>query len=105
MLVTASGALPTFFRVVAWAALVVPTICAAKASELGVRLTAGAVPVPLSGRLCGLPAASSTIDTLAFRIPAAVGPKVIEIVPDLPKSAAGKILRAEAAKLLRTRST
>jgi fatty-acyl-CoA synthase len=31
-------------------------------------------------------------------------PKVIEIVPDLPKSAAGKILRAEARKLLRTRS-
>jgi fatty-acyl-CoA synthase len=32
-------------------------------------------------------------------------PKVIEVVPDLPKSAAGKILRAEAGKLLRARST
>jgi hypothetical protein len=33
----------------------------------------GKVPVPESARVCGLPAALSTIETLAERVPVAVG--------------------------------
>src|SRR5579884_4044874 len=45
-------------------------------------LIAGAVvvPVPLSWRVCGLPAALSLIDTDAVRVPPAAGVKVTEIV-------------------------
>jgi hypothetical protein len=44
------------------------------------KLTIGAVPVPLSGMLCGLPAALSVIETVADRAPLAVGLKVTVIV-------------------------
>src|SRR6202035_3196470 len=43
---------------------------------VGLRLTAGAVPVPLNATLCGVPLALSAIDKLALRLPAAVGEKV-----------------------------
>ena len=49
-----------------------------KLSEVGLSVTAGAgvTPVPVSGRLCGLSAASSAILTLALRAPFAEGVKV-----------------------------
>src|SRR5205085_620063 len=45
---------------------------------------AGTVPVPLKPTLCGLPAASSPIVTLALRLPAAAGVKLTEIVQVAP---------------------
>jgi hypothetical protein len=43
-----SGAVPVFFSVDDCAALVVPSSCELKVRLPGVRVTAGAVPVPLS---------------------------------------------------------
>jgi hypothetical protein len=77
-----SGALPVFVRVELWDALVVPTARDPKSRLVGLRPTLGAAaaPVPVSGRLCGLPEASSVIDTDAEREPAAPGVNVTEIV-------------------------
>ena len=47
-------------------------------------VTAGTVPVPLSTTVCGLPGASSTSETPALRLPAAVGANVTEIVQLAP---------------------
>jgi hypothetical protein len=43
-------------------------------------VTAGAVPVPDKLKLCGLAVALSATDTVAFRLPVAVGVKVTAIV-------------------------
>lgn len=48
------------------------------------RVTAGATPVPESEILCGLPDASSVIDTAPFRVLVAVGSKVTLIVQFAP---------------------
>jgi len=68
------------------AALVVPVVC-----DANVRLAAdsettgaGAVPVPESDTVCGVPAAFEAIDTLAVLVPAAVGVNVTEIVQLAP---------------------
>jgi hypothetical protein len=50
----------------------------------GVRVTPETVPVPLRATVCGLPVASSTTESDALRAPAAVGPKVTEIVQLAP---------------------
>src|SRR5206468_2389905 len=57
-----------------------PTRCDRKLTAAGVRVTAGAVPVPLNATACGLPAASSVICALALRAPVTVGEKVAVIV-------------------------
>ena len=74
------GAVPLFVSVTDFAALVAPTSCDPKLKLAGDRLTAGAVPVPLTPTLCGLPAASSLIPTLALRLPVAAGVKLTVIV-------------------------
>jgi hypothetical protein len=80
MLAIVSGAVPEFCRVVLCAALVVPTVWPAKVRLAGVRVTAGAVPVPLSAAVCGLPGALSVMETLAERLPAPPGVNVTETV-------------------------
>jgi len=82
MSVIVSGAVPVFFTVELWTALLVPTCCDPKLRLEGVSVTAGAgaVPVPLSATLCGLPVASSATWMLAVRVPAALGVNVVEIV-------------------------
>jgi hypothetical protein len=57
-----------------------------KDRPLGVRLTTGAVPVPVRLTVCGLPAALSEMLTAAVRVPAAVGVNVTLIV-QLPLAA------------------
>jgi hypothetical protein len=47
MLVIARVALPVFVSVRLWALLLVPTACAGKVKEVGERVAAGAVPVPV----------------------------------------------------------
>jgi hypothetical protein len=80
----ASGAVPLLRTVTVCAALVVPTTCDAKETLVGVSVTAGWVPVPLSETECGLPAALSVTVTAAVRLPGAEGVKVTEIVQDAP---------------------
>ena len=69
-------AVPLLVRVTGVGALVVPTACGAKVTLDGFGITAEAVPVPVSGTVCGLPAASSVRLTLAARAPGAVGVKM-----------------------------
>src|SRR5271155_4291708 len=69
-------ALPLLVNVIVCAALLVPTVCEAKVRLAGARVTAGAVaaaPVPVKATDCGLPLASSAMDTEAVRVPVAVG--------------------------------
>jgi hypothetical protein len=62
---------PTLLMVTVLAALVAPTLSAAKARLVGVTLTM--VPIPLRETLCGLLAALSTKLNVAARIPSAWG--------------------------------
>ena len=57
-----------------------------KLTLVGVRLTTGAVPVPVRLTVCGLPMALSAIVTEAVRVPAVVGVNVTLIV-QLPPAA------------------
>jgi hypothetical protein len=82
--VIANGAVPELVRVVFWTALVVPTAWLANVRLVGVSVTAGAIPLPVSETVCGLPLALSVTDTLALRLPLAVGLNVTEIVQFAP---------------------
>jgi hypothetical protein len=84
MLLMVSGALPVLVSVTARNALVVPRIWLPKDNEVGVRLTAGAVPVPVSPTECGLPVALSFTVRVAERAPVAFGVNVTEIVQLAP---------------------
>src|ERR1700674_5026931 len=79
-----SGAVPLLVTVTVCAPLVVLIVWLAKVRLPVLRLTAGAVPVPLNATVCGLPLASSAIETLAVRLPVAVGVKVALIVQLAP---------------------
>ncbi len=79
MLLIVKPAVPVFANVAVCAELVVPT-WVANVSDDGVRLAAGATPVPLRATVCGLSTASSATETVAVRLPVAPGVKVIEIV-------------------------
>jgi len=84
MPVIVNGAVPELLSVVLCDALVVPTGCDEKVRLVGVRVTAGAVPLPVSGTVCGLPVALSVTEMLAVRLPVAVGVKVTEMVQLAP---------------------
>lgn len=92
MLVIVNTVVPEFVSVVDLAALVVPTPWEAKARLVGLNVTAGLIPVPLSATLCGLPAALSVTVRVAGRLPVAVGLNVTEMVQVEPgASVAGPI--------------
>ena len=55
-----------------------------KVSEVGLRETAGAVPVPLRVAVWGVPGALSDTDTEAVLVPVVVGVNVTLIVQDAP---------------------
>jgi hypothetical protein len=80
------AALPVFVSVELCAALVEPTARAPKSSVVGLTPTSGAAesPVPLRPRLCGLPVASSVIETDADRLPVTDGVNVAWIEHDAP---------------------
>lgn len=73
-----NGAVPLLLTVTVCAALVLPTAWEPNDTLAGDRVTAGAVPVPVKPRLCGLPAALSAIATVADRAPVATGSKVTD---------------------------
>jgi hypothetical protein len=60
--------------------LVVSTGCAPKSRLEGIRVTIGAVPMPVSGTVCGLLGALSVMETSALRLPRCVGVKVTEML-------------------------
>jgi len=73
--------LPVLVRVTVWAALVVPTTCwAVKARDEAERPTAPAVPVPVSGMVCGDVEAESTKAIEAESAPDVLGTKVAEMM-------------------------
>src|SRR5438067_1446456 len=79
-LVMVRGAVPLLVSVTGWPALVVPVGWLPNERLVGERVTAGAVPVPLSATVCGLPPALSLMETLALRLPVAPGVKVTLMV-------------------------
>src|SRR2546421_696058 len=78
------GAVPLLLSVMDWAALLVLTACAAKASEAGENAVAGAVPVPVSGIEddAGVPLLVTVSEPA--RLPVAVGAKVTLMVHEAP---------------------
>jgi hypothetical protein len=87
-----SGAVPAFCSDAVCDELVVPTSWLANVRLVGVSVTTGAVPLPLSVTLCGLPVALSVTVTLAVRLPVAAGEKVTEMVqPALAASVDGHV--------------
>src|ERR1700689_3648388 len=84
MPVMVNGALPGLLSVRTLATLPVPTAWLANRMLPGDRPAAGAMPVPVSGTLCGLPLAPSVTVMLAVRVPLAVGLKVALTEQDPP---------------------
>lgn len=73
-------ALPTLVRVMAIGLLERPTFIPLKVAEVGLKLAAGAWPVPVRGMLSGLLEALVVKVRLAVRDPIAEGVKVIPII-------------------------
>jgi hypothetical protein len=82
--VIVKAALPVLLRVTTLAGLVVPTAWFVNTRLAGERLTAGAMPVPIIGTLCGLPPALSEMLIPALRVPEAVGAKIALIEQEAP---------------------
>ena len=76
MPVMLSGAVPLLVIITFVTALCVLTTCVPKGTLVGARVTAEAVPVPVSGTVCGLAGASSATLMFADLAPVAVGLKV-----------------------------
>src|SRR5947209_3370950 len=103
MLVRLSVAVPPLVRVTVWARLlVVPTRWLPKATLFADNVTAGAMPVPVRVIVCGLPEASSTMFSVALRIPVASGVKltlIVQLAPGATEPAPlGQVLPAAKAK-------
>jgi hypothetical protein len=81
-------AFPVLFRVIVWPALVEPTFWLVNVKLVVVRPATGALPVPESEMLWGLPVALSVMLTDAVRGPEAVGVKVT-LMEQLPPAATG----------------
>ena len=75
-----NGAVPEFLNVTDCAPLTVPVVQVPNARVVGVSVTAGAVPVPLTPSVWGVPGALSATETLAVRLPVALGENVTETV-------------------------
>jgi hypothetical protein len=80
MLVRFNDALPELVSVTVWAALAEPTDWFPKTRLEVERLATGAVPLPETATVCGLPVASSATAMDALRVPADVGVNVTLIV-------------------------
>ena len=97
-------AIPLFVSMMFCAALAVVTNWPAKLSDMGASVTAGAVPVPLSPTLCGLPLALSVMVTEAERAPVAVGLNVTLIEQSAPAASVevlgGQLFVCEKSPLL-----
>src|SRR3989454_10060903 len=103
MVVRVGLAVPPLVRVTVWARLlVVPTRWLPKATLFADNVTAGAMPVPVRVIVCGLPEASSTMFSVALRIPVASGVKltlIVQLAPGATEPApVGQVLSAVMPK-------
>src|SRR5438105_3181398 len=71
-----------------------------KSILVGANPTAGALPSPVSGIVCGLPPASSVTDSVPVRAPKAVGVKVTLIVQLAPAAKVAGLVRQALAPVL-----
>jgi hypothetical protein len=83
-LVMVNGAVPLLVTVKLIGDALDPTNVPGKVRLAGVKVTAGAVPTPLIGTVCGLPEALSLMLTSDERLPVFVGSKVTLMVQLLP---------------------
>jgi hypothetical protein len=83
---TFSGPVPVLRNVIVRAALVAPITVKENESDVGVKVAAGVVPVPLSTTVCAVPAFpdSSLILRVPVTVPDADGVKVTDTVQDAP---------------------
>ena len=74
--------MPVFFTVTTLAALVVPIVCAAKVSLVGVAVTTtvAGLPVPVSDTFCGEFVALSVTERVPVSVPVVVGLNVTDTV-------------------------
>src|SRR5207302_2905439 len=87
------------------AVLVVASNWLPKSRLVGANPTAGAVPFPLRGSICGLPPALSPSDSVPVRAPKAVGVKVTLMVQFPPAAkVAGLVGQAFAPVLVAAKS-
>ncbi len=75
---------PVFFKVTVWVAADVPVVVPANVRLAGVKVTAGAVPVPLNVAVCGDPLALSATFTAAVCEPDAAGVNLTAMVQLAP---------------------
>ena len=87
ILVISSKPVPVFCKIVFMAELVTPTAVLGKVSEAGLKLTAAAVPVPLTGTLCGEPEALSVNTMAEDRAPVEDGVNTTDTVQVPPEGA------------------
>src|SRR5438270_8340463 len=100
-----SAAVPVFVSVTVIGALVVASNWLPKSRLVGANPTAGAVPFPLRGSICGLPPALSPSDSVPVRAPKAVGLKVTLMVQFPPAAkVAGLVGQALAPVLVAANS-
>jgi hypothetical protein len=96
-----SVSLPPLVTVTTCAALVVATACVANVSFVGVIVAVAPVPNPNNVPVCGLPGASSAIDTMAELEPVVLGVNVTVITHEFPEvSAAPHVFTCEKLELL-----
>src|SRR5580704_911480 len=86
-----------FATVVFFGMLLPPKGCGSKLWALGVSVTVGKIPVPLSETPCGLPVALSATESVAARAPLALGVNVTLMV-QLPPTASGALQLSVSAK-------
>src|SRR5437588_558795 len=99
------AAVPVFVSVTVIGALVVASNWLPKSRLVGANPTAGAVPFPLRGSICGLPPALSPSDSVPVRAPKAVGLKVTLMVQFPPAAkVAGLVGQALAPVLVAAKS-
>ncbi len=86
ILETCSGPVPVLCNVIVFAELVVPITVEEKETDVGVKVAAGVVPVPLRTRVCVVPAFPELSLTLSdpVAVPEADGVKVTDTVQDCP---------------------
>ncbi len=88
--------LPLFVTVTTCAVLVVATACVPNVSVEGVIVAVAPVPSPNKVAVCGLPDASSVIETIATLAPVTFGVNITVIVHELPAvKAAPHVLTCE----------
>src|SRR5438270_113146 len=94
------AAVPVFVSVTVIAVLVVASNWLPKSRLVGANPTAGAVPFPLRGSICGLPPALSPSDSVPVRAPKAVGVKVTLMVQFQPAAKVAGLVRQALAPVL-----